>query len=76
MSASPSMLEATPTRALRRGGDFAFYLWTAVGLFLFPFVFHLPIFNGYRGLVRSCGVLRPRRVWRGTLRAQTLPANA
>lgn len=44
------MLEATPTRAMRRGGDLAFYLWTAVGLVLFPFIFRLPIFNGYGGL--------------------------
>jgi len=50
MSASSSMLEATPTRALRRGGDLTFYLWTAIGLILFPFIFRLPIFNGYSGL--------------------------
>ncbi len=30
--------------------DVRFYLWTALGLVLFPFVFHLPIFNGYPGL--------------------------
>ena len=44
------MIDATPTRAMRRGGDLAFYLWTALGLILFPLVFHLPIFNGYGGL--------------------------
>ena len=44
------MIDATPTRAMRGGGDLAFYLWTALGLALFPFLFRLPIFNGYNGL--------------------------
>jgi branched-chain amino acid transport system permease protein len=34
----------------RRSGDVPFYLWTALGLVLFPLVFGLPIFNGYGGL--------------------------
>lgn len=46
MSASSS----TRTASRANAGDLAFYLWTIVGLALFPLVFHLPIFNGYAGL--------------------------
>jgi branched-chain amino acid transport system permease protein len=34
----------------RRSGDLSFYLWTILGLAIFPFIFGLPIFNGYGGL--------------------------
>jgi branched-chain amino acid transport system permease protein len=51
MSAVPSVADAAPRVASRaRGNDLAFYGWTILGLILFPFIFHLPIFNGYSGL--------------------------
>jgi branched-chain amino acid transport system permease protein len=49
MSASTTALRPAATDK-RRPGDLAFYLWTALGLAIFPLVFGLPIFNGYGGL--------------------------
>ena len=50
MSASSTTLPAAQRGNARRTGDVAFYLWTALGLVVFPLVFGLPIFNGYGGL--------------------------
>lgn len=51
---SAPVTAASPARArslaLERNGDLRFYLLTALGLAVFPFIFRMPPFYGYSGL--------------------------
>ncbi len=49
MSGSTALRSPASVHA-RRSSDVAFYLWTALGLAVFPLVFGLPFLNGYGGL--------------------------